>query len=48
VGVDQETLIVHKTMSEVLDLILYIGGAPHGLLFSSNMYKGERSSGRDI
>ena len=34
-GVDEETLIVHKTMTEVLDLLLYMGGTPHGLLFFS-------------
>lgn len=34
-GVDKETLIVHKTMTEVLDLLLYMGGTPHGLLFFS-------------
>lgn len=35
VGVDQETLIVHRTMSEVLDLLLHMGGAPYCLLFFS-------------
>ena len=32
-GVDQENLIVHRTMSAFLDLLLHMGGAPYCLLF---------------
>ena len=40
-GVDQENLIVHRTMREFLDLLLHMGGAPYCLLFFFPKCQGE-------